>query len=191
MSDADKGRFIALLGGSFNPPHVGHLLAAHFVWATQPIDELWLVPSFRHPFGKPMVAFEHRVRMCQLLAAATSGWMKVSEVEKAIGGEGRTVETLSHLKREQPQERFLLVIGSDILPQLPQWKDWDRVRQLAQVLVLHRAGYPAQEAWGPPLATASSTEVRELLAKGLRPSELVPRDVLDYAQAHGLYTPAG
>ena len=55
---------VALIGGSFNPPHVGHLLAAHFVRATEPVDEVWLVPADEHPFGKPLAPFEHRLRMC-------------------------------------------------------------------------------------------------------------------------------
>jgi len=56
---------IALFGGSFDPPHVGHLLAAAYVLATEPVDELWLVPVFEHPLGKkPAAPFEHRVELC-------------------------------------------------------------------------------------------------------------------------------
>ena len=60
---------IALFGGSFDPPHVGHLLAAAYVLATEPVDELWLVPVFEHPLGKkPAAPFEHRVELCERLA---------------------------------------------------------------------------------------------------------------------------
>src|SRR5207245_3074255 len=60
---------IALFGGSFDPPHVGHLLAAAYVLAVEPIDELWLVPVYQHPFAKPLVAsYEHRVALCERLA---------------------------------------------------------------------------------------------------------------------------
>lgn len=178
---------VALLGGSFNPPHVGHLLAAHYVRATQAVDEVWLMPSFRHPFGKELTSFEHRVRMCEAIARDASGWLKVSEVEREVGGEGRTVDTLSFLTARHPAHRWSLIIGSDILRDLPKWKDFDRIQELAQVLVLYRAGYPAPEALGPPLAEVSSTEVRETLARGELPSALVPRAVLDYARAHRLY----
>ncbi len=179
---------VALLGGSFNPPHVGHLLAAHYVRATEPVDEVWLMPSFSHPFRKALAPFEDRVAMCELLCADTSGWLKVSRVEQELGGEGRTVDTLDHLTAEHPGWKFTLVIGSDILRDLPHWKDFERIRALARVLVLHRAGYPALEAVGPPLAEVSSTGVRERIARGELPWELVPRRVLEYARDRRLYS---
>ncbi len=178
---------MALLGGSFNPPHVGHLLAAHYVRATQRVDEVWLMPTFRHPFGKSLTPFEHRVAMCEAMCRDASGWMRVSKVERDVPGEGRTVDTLSHLIAREPECSFMLVIGSDILADLPKWKDFHRIEQMAQVLVLHRAGHPADRAVGPPLAEVSSTEIRERLARGQSASELVPRAVLEYARAHGLY----
>lgn len=178
---------IALLGGSFNPPHVGHLLAAQFVHATLEVDEVWLVVAATHPFGKPLAAFEHRFAMCQLLAEETSGWLRPSAVERDLGGEGRTVDTLDHLARTRPSDRWVLVIGSDILKDLPKWKDFDRIRTLAEVVVLNRAGHPAEGAFGPPLAEVSSTEVRRALEQGADPRGLVPRRVLDYARGHRLY----
>jgi nicotinate-nucleotide adenylyltransferase len=178
---------VALLGGSFNPPHVGHLLAACYVRATQGVDQVWLMPTFRHPFGKTAEPFEHRVGMCEAMAADARAWLKVSCVERDVGGEGRTVDTLSHLVAAHQGHRFTLVIGSDILKDLPMWKDFDRIRQLARVLVLYRAGYPAPEAVGPPLALVSSTEIRAQLDQGSSPEGLVPRAALEYARAHGLY----
>ena len=178
---------IALLGGSFNPPHVGHLLAAQYVWATQPLDAVWLMPSFQHPFRKALVDFEHRAAMCELLCRETSGWLRTSRVESEVGGSGRTVDTLAFLQARHPEHRYTLVIGSDILKDLPSWKDFDRIQQMARVLVLYRAGYPAPEAVGPPLAEVSSTEVRELLQRGSSPGDKVPRAVLAYAHATGLY----
>jgi len=178
---------IALLGGSYNPPHVGHLIAAHYVRATQPVDEVWLVPAYRHPFGKPLADFEHRVRMCQAISADASGWLKVSEVEREIDGEGRTIDTLQRLVQSHPAHAFTLVIGSDILKDLPHWKEFERIQQLARVLVLYRAGHPSPIAVGPPLAEVSSSEIRAMLERGELPVDLVPRAVLQYARAHGLY----
>lgn len=178
---------VALIGGSFNPPHVGHVLAAHYVRATQPVDEVWLMPTFRHPFGKPAVDYEHRLRMCERVARDASGWLKVSDVERQVGGEGRTVDTLSFLKAKMPEVRFTLVIGSDILKDLPHWKDFHRIEQMARVLVLHRAGFPADGAVGPPLAQVSSTEIREALGAGRDVGPLVPRAVLQYAREHRLF----
>jgi len=178
---------VALIGGSFNPPHVGHLLAAHFVRAATACEEVWLVPTYRHPFGKPLQDFEHRAAMCRLLCEDASGWLLVSEAERELGGGGRTVDLLEHLTAAHPDTRFTLVIGSDILQDLPHWKDFARIEQLAKVLILNRAGHPSPRAFGPPLAQVSSTQVREALARGEDAAGVVPRRVLEYVQAHGLY----
>jgi nicotinate-nucleotide adenylyltransferase len=178
---------IALLGGSFNPPHVGHLMAAVWVHACERADQVWLMPAYRHPFGKELVDYEHRVRMCELVARESSGWLHVSQIEREVGGEGRTVDTLEHLREKFKDDRFTLVIGSDILPDLPSWKDFDRIQAMARVLVLHRAGYPAPQAVGPPLAQVSSSEIRQLLERNDAPVGLVPRTVIEYARARGLY----
>lgn len=178
---------VALLGGSFNPPHVGHWMAAQYVYATQPVDEVWLMPAYNHPFNKRLVAYEHRLAMCQAIADCASGWLKVSTVEREVGGEGRTVDTLTHLTRVHPGVEWSLVIGSDILKDLPHWKEVGRIQQLAKFLVLYRAGFPAEGTVGPPLAQVSSTEIRDAFARGEEPEGLVPRQVLAYARAHGLY----
>ena len=183
---------VALLGGSFNPPHVGHQLAAQYVHATQEVDEVWLMPAYQHPFGKALEPFEHRVRMCELICQETSGWLKTSRVEQEVaerGGTGYTVETLGYLRERYPEIRFSLIIGSDILKDLPNWKSFDQIERMVQVLVLYRAGYPAKGTLGPPLAEVSSTQIRDMLARGQRPEELVPRQVLDYAHQARLYGP--
>ena len=82
---------VALLGGSFNPPHVGHLMASLYLRSVVGCDEVWLVPSFNHPFGKPLEPFEDRVNMCRAMGADLGPWFKVSRAEASVGGEGRTI----------------------------------------------------------------------------------------------------
>ena len=178
---------VALIGGSFNPPHVGHLLAAHFVRATEPVDAVWLVPADAHPFGKQLAPFEHRLRMCELLCTDASGWLQVSDVEHTLGGQGRTVDTLRHLAGRFPHVRWTLVVGSDIVQDLPKWKEPEAISSLARLLVLNRAGHPFAGAVGPAMAHVSSSEVRTALAEGRDVTHLVPRAVLAYAQSAGLY----
>lgn len=178
---------IALLGGSFNPPHVGHLMAALYVRATLGCGEVWLVPSFNHPFGKPLAPFEDRVAMCEAMGEDLGTWLKVSRAEAEVGGEGRTIELLEWLLPRHPGARFRFVIGSDILADLPKWKAWERVQALVQVTVLHRAGYPAPGALGPPMAEVSSTEIRRRLEHGEPLADLVPRRALEVARSRGLY----
>ena len=181
---------IALFGGSFDPPHVGHLLAAAYVLATEPVDELWLVPVFEHPFGKRFRGpYEHRVQLCEA-AVATLGLprAKVSRLEAASGGEGRTVDLLEHLHQTRPQDRFSLVIGSDLLAETAQWKRFDRVRELARLIVLERGGHPGHgDPGGPVIIEVSSTLVRGLLAEGKDARRYVARQVLEGIERAGHY----
>lgn len=181
-------RQIALLGGSFNPPHLGHLMAAVLVRATLKVDDVWLVPAFHHPFGKPLAPFADRVAMCAAMAADVGPWLSVNEAEASVGGEGRTIELLEWLLPQHPDARFHWIIGSDILGDLPKWRAWDRVQTLVNVVVINRAGHPAEGTLGPPLAEVSSSEVRLRLARGERPVGLVSESVLEVIAHRGLYS---
>ena len=75
---------VAIFGGSFNPPHAAHQLVALYVLETQPIDELWLVPVFAHPFNKQLAGFDDRVAMCELAVAALGARAKVSRAEAEL-----------------------------------------------------------------------------------------------------------
>ncbi len=178
---------VALLGGSFNPPHVGHVMAALYVRECLGADEVWLVPTFHHPFGKETVPYEHRVAMCEAAARELGPWLKVSRAESEVKGEGRTIDLLEHLLATHAGVSFTLIIGSDIVADLPHWKAWDRIQKLVKVVVLNRAGHPTPNAVGPALAQVSSTEIRTRLLNGETPGELVPRAVLAYAKQHHLF----
>lgn len=174
------------MGGSFNPPHVGHLMAAYWALATQPIDKLWLMPAFNHPFHKQLVSFEHRVRMCELAAADLRN-VEVTRIEAEVGREGWTFETLEHLREVHPELSFSLVVGSDLMIERDKWKRFDRILELAKLIVVHRAGYEVPEAQGPVLAELSSTLIRDKLARNEDVSMWVPRSVRDYVAEHKLY----
>ena len=175
---------VALFGGSFDPPHVGHLLAAAYVLATEPVDELWLVPVFSHPFGKQFVgSFEHRVALCGKLARELPR-TRVSRAEEE-SGEDRTVDLLEYLHRQHPDTRWALVLGTDLNAERPQWKNFERITQLARVIPVQRGGYP--DGTGPVLPEVSSTQVRALLKAGGDLSQLLPRAVLEAIQTAGTY----
>ncbi len=179
---------VALFGGAFDPPHVGHLLVASYVIATEAIDELWLMPAHKHAFEKKMAPFSERVEMCEILASQFSGRVKVSRVESEVGGEGYTIDTLRFLKGRHPSHAFRLVIGTDILGETDAWKDFEGVERLAPPIVVAREGYPHPRAEGrPAMPAVSSTEVRRRLHAGEDVSHLVPREVRAYIEARGLY----
>ncbi len=187
MARAAAGKRVALLGGSFNPPHVAHLMAAFWALATQPVDEVWLLPAYTHPFGKDLAPFADRVRMCELAARALRG-VHVCAAEEELAGDplvGKTARTLEHLREKRPTHRFSLVVGADVLPETGKWYRWDRVCELAGLVVVGREGYPAVEG-APALPAVSSTLIRERLARGEDVSALVPRKVLEYVRERGL-----
>ena len=180
-------REVALLGGSFNPPHVAHLMAAYWVLETQGVSEVWLLPAYRHPFGKELAPWQDRVRMCELAVRPLRG-VHVCTAEADLADDplvGKTVRTLEHLVAKHPDRRFALVVGADILPEASRWYRWDRVRELARVVVVGRQGYPG--GVGPALPEMSSTEIRARIAAGEDVSGLVPLNVLAYIAARGLY----
>jgi nicotinate-nucleotide adenylyltransferase len=177
-------RTVAVFGGSFDPPHVGHVLAVSWVLATAPIDAVWVVPALEHAFGKKLRPFAHRRRMAELAFASLRG-VEVSDVEARLGGASYTVRTLEELRRRHPDLDFRLVIGSDLVEQVPRWKEGARLPSLAPLLVVGRGGHADGRALAMP--EVSSTEVRERLRAGLSVEGLVPRRVLEYAEQHGLY----
>lgn len=179
---------IALFGGSFNPPHVGHLLVASYVSATADVDQLWLMPAFRHPFGKDLAPFEHRVEMCSRLAWMFRRGVATTTVESEVGGKGWTVDTLKCLHEKFPEHAFRLVIGTDVLGETSKWKEFEEVKRLAPPLIVARGGHPHPDATGPEMPAVSSTEVRRRLASGEGAEELVPRPVLEYIRGMGLYS---
>lgn len=179
---------IALYGGSFNPPHISHVLAVTYVLATQPIDEVWVVPCFQHPFAKELVPFEHRFAMSEL----AMGWLprtSISRVEEELGGESRTLRTVEHLYEAHPEHQFRLVVGADALIDRDRWLGFERLAELAPFIVLGRAGVSVEGAPPPMLPEISSTFVRESLREGQIEAleNLVPRAVLSYIEAHALY----
>jgi len=179
---------VAIFGGSFNPPHVGHLLATALVLATAPVDTVLVVPTYKHPFAKALAPYEDRVTMCTLAL----GWLprvEISRVEEELGGESRTLRTLEHLGKAHPDWSMRLVMGSDTFAESSKWFRFDAVRELAPPIVLART-VPGEDP--PPavlLPAISSTDVRGLIAAGKwsELEKLVPGSVLAHVRERGLY----
>jgi nicotinate-nucleotide adenylyltransferase len=186
---------VALFGGSFNPPHVAHHMLAVYALATCDLDEVWFVPTFRHAFGKGLASYEDRVAMCELLTAEIGSRAQVSRAEQTLAAApgfvvSRTLDLIEHLQACHPAHRFRLLIGADILLETDKWYRWDEVARQAPPIVVGRA-----EVVAPPQATVSeysmpgisSTEVRRRLQAQEPVNWLVPRGVLGYIAAKGLY----
>lgn len=187
---------VALFGGSFNPPHVAHQLVALYVLETQPVDELWFVPTYAHPFGKHLVAYEHRIAMCELAAAPLGPRARISRAEAELAERpgfvaSHTLDLVDHLAAQGHQLR--LVVGADILGDTAKWHRWDDVVARAPLIVVGRAGHPLPPgsiATGVTMPEISATRIRDLLACGASDvTGLVPGAVLRYIAQHNLYQP--
>jgi nicotinate-nucleotide adenylyltransferase len=179
---------VFLFGGSFNPPHIAHVLAVTYVLATEEVDLVAVVPCYLHPFAKELAPFEHRFAMCEI----AMGWLprtKVLRVEEELGGESRTLRTVEHLREIHPDWRLRLVLGADILREGPRWQGFDRVKELAPPVILGRAGVVTPDAPRPILPEVSSTVIRDTIRNGGAGAiaALLPRGVLAYIEAHGIY----
>ncbi|MCK5942298.1 MAG: nicotinate (nicotinamide) nucleotide adenylyltransferase [Planctomycetes bacterium] len=200
-------RGLAVLGGSFDPPHQSHLRIAAQALDQLPVQRLLAIPSGDHPHkqGRDMAPAEHRLQMARLAFAELPD-VHVDDRELRRDGLSYTVDTLAELAAEHPDTRLFFLIGSDNLPLLPSWHQHHRLLQLATVVTWPRLGYPID---GDTLAgldltpderrhllahvlalradDISASELRaRLRAGGARPSELSPL-VFDYTQRHDLY----
>lgn len=183
---------VAFYGGSFNPPHIAHVLAVTYALSVGGFDRVLVVPVYSHTFDKQLCPFEHRVRMCEL----AMGWLpgvEVSEVEASLETPSLTLRTLEHLSGAHPDYELRLMVGADVLGDTEKWYAFDRISKLAPPFVLGRVGVAHPGAPAPVVPDVSSTRVRELLSRrgaaevDAELSRVVPRSVLAYVQQHRLY----
>jgi len=183
---------VAIYGGSFDPPHIAHVLAAVYALKVGGFDQVLVVPVFEHAFQKQLTPFQHRLRLCELAFEGLAG-VVVSSLEQELPTPSRTLNTLERLRVLHPDWAMRLLVGSDVLTETAKWHAFERVTELAPPYVVARPGYdhPALEA--ALLPDVSSTRVREALASRTLPSSRAqldasaPRAVLSYIEQHQLY----
>ena len=179
---------IAVFGGSFDPPHVGHVLLATYALSVGGVARVLIVPTYQHAFGKPLSDFDARLAMCALAFAPLTN-VEVTPIERELGGVSRTLRLVEELARRHPAHQLRLLVGADILLQTARWDRFDAIVARAPLLVAGRGGY-ASEADATAhltLPEVSSTAIRDHLARGLDVSAQLPRAVHEYVVAHGLY----
>ncbi len=186
---------IGVLGGSFNPPHVGHLIIASDAFEALRLDRLYVVPAHANPLkglDDSGPSPDQRLEMVRLVFGRDPRF-EVSDVEIRRGGLSFTVDTLGILNGQNPGAELILLLGLDSAKSLPRWKDPERVRELASIAVLSR-GDDAEGLDGVEVVTTrrvdvSSTEVRERLYQGLPVTGFVAESVEAYISAAKLYRP--
>lgn len=185
---------IGIMGGTFNPPHVGHLLMAEQVGTQLELDEVWFMPTAQppHAHDKQAIDAEHRLRMVQH-AIQGNPLFKLQPYEVFNGGKNYTVDTMRHFIREFPQSDFYFIIGTDSANDLHTWREVDELVRLVQFVGVRRPGEMPYRGSYPilwvdsPMVDLSSTEVRlrVYLEQSIRYQ--VPEAVEAYIRQHRLY----
>lgn len=194
---------IGVFGGTFDPPHHGHLQMAVGAREQLGLDEVLWIPSGRNPLKatRPFASGKHRLKMAELAIDGEPG-MAVSDLEVNREGPSYTVDTLNELSVVMPGE-YWLILGGDSLRTFERWKAPERILKLARLAVLARPPHSQQDleavikpallehvTWlDLPPSPTSSTEARDLLAKGRGAELKVPGNVLKYIASHNLYRP--
>ncbi|MBW7997733.1 MAG: nicotinate (nicotinamide) nucleotide adenylyltransferase [Candidatus Glassbacteria bacterium] len=197
---------VAMLGGTFDPVHIGHLIGAQAAWEQLELDKVLLVPAASppHKHQRNISSAGHRVAM---LEAAIAGDERFGLYLEELNRPGRsyTVDTLREYR-----ERFMadggelfFILGTDNLLEFDSWKDWREICNLARIAVLYRQGYDTDPGeleqqlpgidvcWvDMPLIGVSATQVRGARAAGRSVRWLVTAAVENYIDKHGLYAPA-
>ena len=180
---------IMLFGGSFDPPHSGHLKVANHIIQAHIADELWFVPCAKHPFAKHLSPTADRLAMLKLLHTHT-----INLFEAESHRPNYSIDTLDHFVATQPQNSFSWLIGSDQLPSFPKWHRYTELLQKFKVYVYPRTGFLLDDLLPGmvglttlPTIDVSSTEVRTRVKNNQSVHDLVPPEVAQYIQENKRY----
>lgn len=196
---------LGIFGGSFDPIHIGHLVAAQVALEEANLDRLLFVPAGQNPLkvGKQTTAGEHRLRMVEQ-AIKGHPQFAVSDWEIQRPGPSYTVDTLEHIRAEYPEAELFFLIGADNLKLLPKWRSVERIVELTTILAVTRPGFDLSLGADTALALypnvaeriqyieipgldISSTWIRERLAKNRSVLHLLPPEVIGYTKENKLY----
>jgi nicotinate-nucleotide adenylyltransferase len=197
---------VALLGGTFNPPHLAHLLCASEAADQLGLDRVILMPVFTPPHKEIAddPGPEVRLELCEL-AAAGDERLEVSRLEVDRGGPSFTVDTLRELHARHPEHELIFIVGGDMAVSLPAWKDPRTVLELAKLAIAERSGALRRdvierltaeygddvtqrlEFFDMPRIDISSSEIRRRVAAGRTIRYLVPRAIAEHIARRGLY----
>jgi nicotinate-nucleotide adenylyltransferase len=195
---------IGVLGGTFDPIHLGHLKVAEEVTASLTLDEVIFMPA-----GQPWLkadnlisSAEHRLEMIRLALASRDNF-KLSTMEIERPGPTYTVDTMAELGRQLGSEELFFILGWDNLTQLPQWHEPSRLIELCRLVAVPRVDFPPPDLasldgaipglskrvilLNAPRIDVNASEIRRMAREGLSIRNLVPEPVERYIKEHGLY----
>jgi nicotinate-nucleotide adenylyltransferase len=192
-------RKTGLFGGTFDPIHYGHLLAAEAAREAARLEEVWFIPTYAPPHkAQPGADAEARRRMLEIALDDCPGF-RVEDLELARQGVSYTIDTVVALLERYPDRAFYWIVGSDMVKDLPNWRESERLAELVTFIGLDRPDDPFGEAELPmyirrrllrasmPPIGLSSTEIRRRVKDGRSIRFMTPDPVCDWIRRNGLY----
>lgn len=191
---------IGFMGGSFDPVHFGHLVAAQDAYERGGLDRLIFVPTAQAPLKPGAVQASAEARLAMLHAAVgADSRFEISDHEVRKGGVSYTIETVRHFRAQFPGDELAWVIGADQVDRLHLWREIAELVTLVEFIVLSRPGWAVTQRediaglrlrWCPGhLVEISSTEIRGRVQAGLAVDYLIPHKTVEYIRETGLYRP--
>lgn len=190
---------VGLFGGSFNPPHLAHLIVAETIREQFGLDVIWWIPAYQppHKTGAALAPATHRLAMTQAAIARNPGFA-VSDLEIQREGTSYTVDSVRTLQAKHPDHTFALLVGSDSLHGFSSWHKPEEIIARVPLIVYQRPGTVTTKTEpafaervhfaNAPLLEISGTEIRQRLRKGHSIRYLVPDGVRAYIDQHKLYS---
>lgn len=178
---------IALFGGSFDPPHLGHVLAACYARVVSGVDAVWILPVVHHPYAKQLTPLAQRLELCHLAFGRLGSWAVIRRDEER-NASGYTFDLVQLLSREHPGHRWCLIGGSDTARDLPHWHRGAELAELVEVIAVPRRAQGGDDH-PAALPAISSSAIRQRLAAGANADDLLPPAVAARITASGWYGP--
>jgi len=195
LSDQAQRRRIGVMGGTFDPIHNGHLVAASEVQQQFDLDEVIFVPTGQPWMKRTVTAGEHRYLMT-VIATAANPRFTVSRVDIDREGPTYTIDTLRDIRVARPQSELFFITGADAVAQISEWRDVDEVWSLAHFIAVSRPGHALTISGLPehgvsslevPALAISSTDCRSRVSRGFPVWFVVPAGVVQYIPEPHLY----
>jgi nicotinate-nucleotide adenylyltransferase len=184
---------VGILGGTFDPPHYGHLLIANEVLSKLNLDEVWFMPNQEPPHKKKSESVENQERL-QMLELSIKGneAFKIEKIELERSGPSFTVDTMRILNEMYPNHQFYFIIGADMIEYLPKWHKIDELIELVQFVGVERPEYSLKTDYpityvDVPAIDVSSSMIRKRVQQGMTVRYLLPDPVIDFIRENHLY----
>lgn len=195
--DGTKKELVGVLGGSFNPVHMGHMMLASYLTQWGYVDKVWMMLSPLNPLKEGQTMLPDLKRMAMInLATHNATDIDSCDIELSMPRPSYTIDTLDLLSKRHPTKKFKLIIGSDNWRIFDRWREHQRILDEYGVIVYPRSGYPidsvyvdGMEVVDAPMVNISSTFIRDAIARGKDMNFFLPPGVFKYIRDNRFYMP--